>query len=151
MPKVMIVEDDLMIADMIEEILCASGYDVCGIACTVEEGLALAALHMPDLAIIDVRLADGGLGTEIAAKLDRSWTGVLFATGNVEQIIDSTDGEACISKPYHRKDLLLSLDVVRAIHTARMAPENLPSRLFPEGFHLLRRPDVEPRRELAHA
>lgn len=150
MPKVMIAEDDVMIADMIEEILSVSGYEVCGIARTVEEGLALAALHMPDLAIIDVRLADGGLGTEIAAKLDRSWTGVLFATGNVEQIINSADGDGCIAKPYRRRDLLRSLDVVRAVQATGVAPQDFPQRLMPLGFHLLRRPDSLPLQEPSH-
>jgi DNA-binding response OmpR family regulator len=34
--RILIVEDDLMIADMTEEILVANGYEVCGIATTVD-------------------------------------------------------------------------------------------------------------------
>ena len=71
-PKVLIAEDELMIADMLEEILVEHGYEVCGIARTVAEGIALGRLHKPDLAIIDLRLADGGFGTEIAAQLGHS-------------------------------------------------------------------------------
>ena len=67
--KVLIAEDDLMIADMIEDALVDHGYEVCGIAPTVAEAVALARREKPDLAIIDLRLADGGLGTEIAAQL----------------------------------------------------------------------------------
>jgi hypothetical protein len=36
MPSVMIAEDDLLVADMLEETLIQAGYDVCGIARTVE-------------------------------------------------------------------------------------------------------------------
>jgi DNA-binding response OmpR family regulator len=39
----MIAEDDLLMADMLEEVLVASGFEVRGIARTVEEGVALAA------------------------------------------------------------------------------------------------------------
>jgi ActR/RegA family two-component response regulator len=56
MLKVLIAEDDLtMIADR--------GYKVYGVARTVPEAVALAQLHKPDLAVLDLRLADGGLGT----------------------------------------------------------------------------------------
>jgi CheY-like chemotaxis protein len=69
MLKILIAEDDLMIADMTEDVLITNGYEVCGIARTVGEAVALAQHHKPDLAIIDMRLADGGLGTQIADEL----------------------------------------------------------------------------------
>src|ERR1700687_3250505 len=69
MLKVLIAEDDFMIADMAEEVLVEHGYEVCGIARTVAEGVALGQRHKPDLALIDLQLADGGLGTEIVAQL----------------------------------------------------------------------------------
>ena len=68
MPKVLIAEDDLMIADMIEEVLLDAGYEVCGIARTVAEAVALGHRHRPDLAIIDMRLADNGIGTDIVVE-----------------------------------------------------------------------------------
>lgn len=70
MLKVLIAEDDLMIADMVEMLLVDAGYEVCGIARTVAEAVELTQHQKPDLAVIDVRLADGDLGTEIAAQLD---------------------------------------------------------------------------------
>ena len=69
MPSVMIAEDDLFMADMLEEALAANGYDVCGIARTVEKAVELAEHYKPDLAVLDIRLADGGLGTDIPARL----------------------------------------------------------------------------------
>ena len=50
MPKVLIAEDDLMIADMAEDMLVAHGYDVCGIGRTVAEAAEIAWRHRPDLA-----------------------------------------------------------------------------------------------------
>jgi two-component system, response regulator PdtaR len=84
MLKVLMAEDDFMIADMAEEVLVEHGYEVCGIARTVAEAVALGRRHKPDLAVIDLRLADGGLGTEVAAQLGAlGRIGVLYATGNV--------------------------------------------------------------------
>ena len=69
MPRVMIAEDDPVMAGMLEETLVANGDDVCGTAGTVEKAVELGERYKPDLAVLDIRLADGGLGTEIAARL----------------------------------------------------------------------------------
>ena len=68
MLKVMIAEDDLLMADMLQDVLVASGYEVCGIARTVGKAVELGERHKPDLAVLDIRLAEGGLGTDIAAQ-----------------------------------------------------------------------------------
>ena len=49
MLKVLIAEDDLMIADAAEEALLEWGYEVCGIARTVNEAVALGRLTSPIL------------------------------------------------------------------------------------------------------
>ena len=51
MPSVMIAEDDLLVADMLEETLIQGGNDVCGIARTVDKAVELGERHRPDLAI----------------------------------------------------------------------------------------------------
>lgn len=79
MLKILIAEDDPMIADMVEMLLVDAGYEVCGIARTVAEAVALTQRHKPDLAVIDVRLADDDLGTEIAVQLG-AFTGPVFFT-----------------------------------------------------------------------
>jgi CheY-like chemotaxis protein len=132
--KVLIAEDDLMIADLAEEVLVEGGYEVCGIARTVAEAVALAQHHKPDLAILDLRLADGGLGTEIAALLrPLGRLGVLYATGNASQVVLTTaDGDACLSKPYRSIDLLRALEIVAEIvATGKAFPP------FPKGFQVL--------------
>jgi len=140
MLKVLIVEDDLMIADMAEEILVERGYEVCGIARTVAEAVALGRHHKPDLAVIDVRLADGGLGTEAAAQLGAfGRLGVLYATGNTSQItLNPVYGDACLAKPYRSADLLRGLQIVADIvATGKASPP------FPHGFKVLRSATTE--------
>jgi DNA-binding response OmpR family regulator len=134
MQKVLIAEDDLMIADMIEEILVNEGYEVCGIARTVAEGVELGQRHKPDLAVLDLRLADGGLGTEIAAQLSGlEHLGVLYATGNAAQVhLTAVDGHGCLAKPYVADDLLRSLKIV-----SDMVATGTVSQPFPRGFQML--------------
>ena len=135
MLKVLIAEDDLMIADMAEEILIRNGYEVCGIARTVADAVALGRQHRPDLAILDMRLADGGLGTEVAAQLSGlGRLGVLYASGNMSQIVlTASDGDACLAKPYRSADLLTSLQIVSdiiAYGATTLAPPRGFQRLF---------------------
>jgi len=132
--KVLIAEDDLMIADMAEEFLFQRGYDVCGIARTVDEAVALARLHKPDLVVIDMRLADGGLGTQVAAELKLlPHLGILYASGNLSQIIlTAANGHACLSKPYRGTDLVRGLEIV-----SNLVATGKASAPFPHGFQVL--------------
>lgn len=134
MLKVLIAEDDLMIADMTEEILVDGGYEVCGIARTVADAVALGRLHRPDLAVIDMRLAEGGLGTEIAAQwADLARIGILYATGNPVHLMHSgAVGVGCLAKPYSAADLERSLKIVSAVVATGTA-----TAPFPRGFQLL--------------
>jgi DNA-binding response OmpR family regulator len=131
MLKVLIVEDDLMLADFAEEILVEQGYEVSGIARTVAEAVALARRSRPDLVILDLRLADGGYGTEVAAQLPPlGRPGILYVTGNMSQFaLTSADGDACLPKPYRSVDLLRSLEIVAEIATTGKAEPPIPRGL----------------------
>jgi CheY-like chemotaxis protein len=134
MLKVLIVEDDLMMADMVEEILAQNGYEICGIAPTVAEAVALGRRHKPDLALIDMRLADGGRGTDAAAQLAAfAKLGILYASGNMSQVKQAASaGDACLAKPYRDVDLLRALEIV-----AEIVAKGTASPPFPPGFELL--------------
>jgi two-component sensor histidine kinase/CheY-like chemotaxis protein len=135
MLKVLIAEDDLLMADMLEDVLVDNGYEVCGVARTVEEGVAIGQRCKPDLALLDVRLADGGLGTEIAARLGRPGPAVLYATGNGTQVqLTGADGDAVLGKPYRTEDLVRALRIVEQI-----ASTGKTALAFPGGFRLLAR------------
>jgi DNA-binding response OmpR family regulator len=144
MPKILIVEDELMVADMVEEMLVEHGYEVCGIARTGAEAVALDRRHTPDLAVIDLRLADGEAGTEVAARLSkRSGLGILYTTGNMAQVLlTAVDGHACLAKPYHCAELLRSLEIVAGI-----AATGAAAAPFPRRFQVLGTAATTPGRE----
>jgi len=85
---------------------------------------------------------DGGLGTDIAAALlPLGRIGVLYATGNISQVVLTTaDGDACLSKPYRSVDLLRSLEIVAEIVATGKA---LPP--YPRGFQVLSAATAPPR------
>jgi CheY-like chemotaxis protein len=130
----MIVEDDLLVADMLELTLIKAGFTVCGIARTVPEAVACGEQHQPDLAIIDVQLAKGGIGTDILPQLrgDLPRLGVLYVTGNAGPRLTATDGNAWLGKPYTDGDVVRALKLVeQLVGTGAATPP------FPVRFHLL--------------
>ena len=114
MLKVLIVEDDFMIADCLEAILIEAGYEVCGIAGTVPEAIVLGIRFRPDLAILDLRLRDGHFGTEVAAALRLTCRcGVLYATGNPDHPLLKLEVDAgCVAKPYSPRTIINALQGV---------------------------------------
>src|ERR1700676_1412028 len=141
MLRVLIAEDELIIADLLEETFIERGYEVCGIARTVGEAVQFGELHKPDLAVLDVRLARGGHGPDITRRLkSKGKFGVLYATGDDARnsALTLTDGEASISKPYRTEDVVRALEIVREIVITGTATPP-----FPRGFRLL--PEFAPR------
>jgi two-component system, response regulator PdtaR len=70
--RILVIEDDLLIATQIETTLTEAGFDVVGLAPTGEEAIELAANDPPDLAIADIRLAGDRDGVDTALELFRS-------------------------------------------------------------------------------
>ena len=136
MVKVMIVEDDFMIADMAEELLERAGYTVCGIARCLSEAVTLSMDHQPEIVLMDFQLADGETGIDIARGLRRAGRpGILYVTGNADQVMRTgSEGDGCLVKPYRPDELLRSLEVVAELQATGVATPP-----FPKNLHLLRR------------
>ena len=133
MIKVLVAEDNLMLADVLEEYLMGEGFEVY-LASTVDEAVALADLHKPDLAVLDYRLGDGGLGSQIRARIKDKAMGIIFVSGDtLGHKLTRADGEAYIQKPYSMYALTEALRIVQKIMNNEKI---IPSR-FPEGFCLL--------------
>ena len=87
--KVLIVEDEPLIAESLCELLGERDYDVVGTAKDTEQAFALAERGRPDVAVVDVRLADSIDGISLAMELaSRYGTVVLFMTGNPQTVYD---------------------------------------------------------------
>lgn len=110
--KVIIVEDDFLTASMLVELLETHGYEVGGSVATVSDALDLIDEFNPELAIIDVRLAFGELGTSIIGALEKDHPlGILYATGGISLIPQTANDRSLrISKPYTTNDILRGLE-----------------------------------------
>ena len=102
MLKVLIVEDEVVLAVELEQVLAEMGHRVVGHAMASRDAVELAAREMPDLALIDMHLFDGPTGADTARVLARDFkTAVLFMTANPTHIPQDF-ALACgvVSKPY---------------------------------------------------
>lgn len=68
-PRVLVVEDDFLIAMQTEVALIAAGFEVVGPAATAEDAVALAHEANPTLAVMDIRLASSRDGIDAARQL----------------------------------------------------------------------------------
>jgi DNA-binding NarL/FixJ family response regulator len=83
--KVLIVEDDVLIAMDLEFLVESFGHRVCAVAASSEEAIAQADRHRPDVTLMDIRLADGSSGIDAAREIHRRY-GVrcIFLSANLD-------------------------------------------------------------------
>ena len=128
MTKVLIAEDDALIALTLEMGLVSDGYEVCGVAPTIAKGVELAELHRPDFAVIDLHLAHGDDGRVLAEKLTRLGPiGIVFATGllDPDRLAGGPRGGS-LQKPYRPRDVVEALRAVEYMQRSGVPPEELP-------------------------
>jgi two-component system, response regulator PdtaR len=84
--RILIVEDDFVVADEIDRALSEAGFDVAGVAVSAEEAMELAEAQKPALAVMDVRLAGEDDGINAALEIFRKF-GIrcIFATAQYDQ------------------------------------------------------------------
>jgi two-component system, response regulator PdtaR len=112
--KVLIVEDDHLVASGIEGALLDAGFEVTGIAASAEEAVQLASATKPDLAIMDIRLAGQRDGIDTAIELFREMNlRCVFATAyhDAETRLRAQPARplAWIPKPYHPAALIRAI------------------------------------------
>src|SRR5689334_20650228 len=93
--RILLVEDNLILATSIERFLIHEGYEVVGIATSGDEALALAERHRPHLALMDIRLPWDRDGVETAILLKkRHGIRSIFTTAHGEAEVRARAAEA---------------------------------------------------------
>ncbi len=83
--KVLIVEDEALIVMYLELLVEDFGHQVCATAASTAEAITHAAVHLPDIALMDIRLADGNSGIDAARELyARHGIRCIFVSGNLD-------------------------------------------------------------------
>jgi two-component system, response regulator PdtaR len=130
--RVLIVEDDPLIAMDLEGALSDAGWQVCGTASSVAEALRLGEATRPTFAIVDVGLSRGD-GRVVAEELVRRYdTVVLMTTGRGQEFesLAATGALACLPKPYDAERVAAALHALLFDLKAGRVVRSLPPHMF---------------------
>lgn len=121
--KILIVEDEKVVALSIESKLKSIGYEVCGTAATGLKALDLAANTLPDIAIMDIKIKGEMDGIETALKLKNKYRiPVVFLTAFSDPSIlkraKIAEPLGFLIKPFNSHDLNSTIEM--AIYKAKM-------------------------------
>ena len=129
--KILVVEDESSIAEILQYALTDAGYAVLGPVATANEGLRVAEKNRPDLALVNINLMDGSKGTDLARELMNRW-GVpcLFISGEMVEAEKHQDmALGYIAKPYKPSVVIVGIEVAKAIIDGRPYPKRIPREL----------------------
>jgi DNA-binding response OmpR family regulator len=111
--KVLIVEDDIIIAMTVSEMVRDAGHQVLGPVATASAALEWARGERPDFALVNIDLADDQKGTDLARTL-RKEMGIMsfFISGNQAEAKGAKDAShGYICKPFSENVIRASLGV----------------------------------------
>src|SRR5215211_8796604 len=103
--RALVVEDEVMVAMYVEELLADLGYDTVAVATGLDQALPLARDGAFDFAVLDINLA-GRLSFPIADVLRERGIPFLFASGyGSKGVSDDYRNAVRLQKPFARRDL----------------------------------------------
>ena len=114
--KVLIVEDELIIAEDMKEMLHELDYEVTGIACDCNEAEDLLVKELPDIALIDIQLRCGDDGIALARSVKEKYNlPVIFITShtdkNTVENAKTANPDGYVVKPFEKDDLYTSVEI----------------------------------------
>jgi len=112
-PCILLAEDEMLVAMMLEDRLIASGYHVMK-AARMTKCMELAESAPLDLAILDINLA-GEVSFPAAAVLRRRGIPFVFSSGYDDNVLpEAWRNEKILQKPYDTRQLTAVLTALRA-------------------------------------
>lgn len=116
--RILIVEDNALLALMLEDELVKAGHDVIGPAYASSSARELTAKQPCDLALVDIDLQDGPTGGPLAKELRIACNcTVIFATGQIDLVSEWTEyALGALPKPYDPQTILQIVDAVGTVN-----------------------------------
>ena len=109
----LIIEDELLIALLLEDLLRDQGYDSFAFAVTEDQAVAAADQAWPDLITADVHLRSGSGIAAIRRISNGRVPAVVYITGSRPDL-DGVAGAVIVDKPIDETNLRTAVDQVRA-------------------------------------
>ena len=121
--RILVVEDEALIAEEIRERVAAAGYTVVAVVDTGAAALQAVAVSRPDLVLMDIRLKGAMDGIEAAELIyDRFAVPIIYLTAHSDQgTLQRAKARAAfgyVLKPFHVDSLLVAIDV--GLHRAQI-------------------------------
>ena len=110
--RILVVEDDALIAMLLEDMLTAMGHAVCAIASTEGAAVAAAELDKPGMLIVDARLHQGS-GVAAVDQIQRGgFVPHIFVTGDSRGVLALKPNAIVLEKPF--TEAMLATAITRA-------------------------------------
>ena len=115
--KVLVVEDEIVIADNICKTLQSLGYEVFEPALNFTEAIASIEKQKPDIAILDIHLSGKKTGIDLAKKINENYNfPFIFLTANSDSLTvhkaKEVEPNAYLVKPFSKDELFTSIEIV---------------------------------------
>ena len=113
--KILIVEDEPVVAEDIRLTIEQAGYEFCGIAPSVNRALELVKKQKPCLVLVDIFLKGNLSGLDLAFELNEKDIPFVYLSANYDheimEVAKRTQPYGFVVKPIRKKDLLVAMDI----------------------------------------
>lgn len=115
--RVLIVEDEVIVADDLNWNLMQLGYEVVGIAASGDEAVSIADERRPEIVLMDIQLQGAMSGTEAAQVIHgRTGAAIIFITAFAAVFVRDPERMQppgiCLSKPFSTVQLKAALRAI---------------------------------------
>ncbi|MCT2409321.1 sigma-54 dependent transcriptional regulator [Chryseobacterium antibioticum] len=115
--KILIVEDEFIVANDLKIMLIKAGYQITGIASSVVQARKLMAENKPDWVLLDIMLKGDLTGIDLAWELREISLPFLYISANTNQstleAVKETQPYGFMVKPFRERDLIVMLDIAK--------------------------------------
>lgn len=112
--RVLVVEDDGLIAMLLAELLTGMGHEVCATAATEAEAVSAAARCRPDLMIVDAGLGHGSGVAAVEQILRAGPIAHMFISGDAGRVKTRKPDAVVVRKPFRQAELVRAIDIALA-------------------------------------
>jgi len=113
--RVLVVEDEALLAMDIGAMIEDAGHEVVGEGASLDEVAAMSSDLSPDMAFVDIQLAEGSSGLDVCRLIRNRWrsTFIVFVTANAKMVPDDYAGaHGLIPKPFSRCGMTSALQYI---------------------------------------
>jgi DNA-binding NtrC family response regulator len=122
--RILIVEDEYIVADHLKRFLLKAGHQVCGIAASYDEALLLIDEYEPSWVLLDITLNGSRSGIDLGMELSARDIPFIYLSANMNQQIleevKQTHPYGFMAKPFKDKQLMMMLDIAMDRHKSIM-------------------------------